>query len=268
MTSIYTHGHHESVLRAHRWRTAENSCAYLLPHLVPGMDLLDVGCGPASITLDLARHVGTSGRVVAIDPAADAVEAAREAVARAGVTNVIVEQADVESMADTAKDAFDVVHAHQVLQHVPDPVATLQAMRTTARPGGLVAAREADYGAMTWFPESDGLDEWCVLYRRVASSNGGRPDAGRELLSWATAAGFDDIVSSASAWCFATPEDREWWGGLWAERVTQSSIAEQAVAASLSTPSDLERLAAAWHSWAREDDGWFAVLHGEVLCGA
>ena len=62
----YTHGHHESVLRSHRWRDAENSAAYLLPHLAPGMSLLDVGCGPGTITIDLARRVAP-GRVVGID---------------------------------------------------------------------------------------------------------------------------------------------------------------------------------------------------------
>ena len=51
---VYTHGHHESVLRSHTWRTAENSAAYLVPALRPGMDLLDVGCGPGTITTDLA----------------------------------------------------------------------------------------------------------------------------------------------------------------------------------------------------------------------
>ena len=43
MAEVYTHGHHEAVLRSHTWRTAENSAAYLLPHLRAGLDLLDVG---------------------------------------------------------------------------------------------------------------------------------------------------------------------------------------------------------------------------------
>ncbi|MBV9292525.1 MAG: SAM-dependent methyltransferase, partial [Frankiales bacterium] len=66
----YTHGHHESVLRAHRWRTAENSAAYLLPELHAGLSVLDVGSGPGTITGDLAAIV-LPGRVTALEQTAD-----------------------------------------------------------------------------------------------------------------------------------------------------------------------------------------------------
>ena len=72
----YTHGHHDSVLRSHRWRTVENSAAYLLPHLAAGVDLLDVGCGPGTITADLAERVAS---VVGIDPSAPVIDEARAA---------------------------------------------------------------------------------------------------------------------------------------------------------------------------------------------
>ena len=85
-------------------------------------------------------------------------------------------------------------------------------------------------------------------------------------MSWASDAGFDRVEPTASAWCFATPEDREWWGGSWADRVTTSAFATQTVEAGLASPEELAELAAAWHRWRDAPDAWFAVLHGEILC--
>src|SRR4051812_18183803 len=158
----YTHGHHESVLRSHVWRTAENSAAYLLPHLRSGMRLLDVGCGPGTITADLAAIVAP-GEVVALDNAAGVLDTARSTMADRDATNVTVQQADVYRL-PFGDDEFDVVHAHQVLQHLTDPVAALAEMRRVCRAGGVVAARDSDYPAFTWFPEEPLMDRWLSLY--------------------------------------------------------------------------------------------------------
>ncbi|WP_326595654.1 methyltransferase domain-containing protein [Streptomyces sp. NBC_01803] len=264
--AVYTHGHHESVLRSHRWRTAENSAAYLLPELRPGLSLLDLGCGPGTITADLAERVAP-GPVTAVDHAPDILPAAEAAARARGLTGVRFVTADAHAL-DFPDDSFDVVHAHQVLQHLGDPVRALRETRRVCRPGGVVAAREADYAAMTWYPLLPGLDEWLALYRRVARANGGEPDAGRRLLSWAREAGFTDVTATASVWCFATPEDRAWWSGLWADRTTASVYADLAVAGGHATPADLRRVADAWRAWGERDDGWFTVVHGEVLCRA
>lgn len=260
---VYTHGHHESVLRSHRWRTAENSAAHLIPHLRPGMALLDVGCGPGTITLDLAALVAP-GRVVGVDRTDEPFTAARAAAASRGLTNVMFEVADGYAL-PFADASFDVIHAHQVLQHLADPVAALREMARVSRPGGLVAVRDADYAAMTWYPAIPALDRWLELYEAVARRNGGEPDAGRHLFAWAHAAGLDQLDATASAWCFATPADRAWWGGTWAERVTHSSLAEHALAAGLADRATLEAIADGWREWAATDDGWFAVLHAEVV---
>lgn len=72
-----THGNHPSVLRSHAWRTAENSAGYLLDSLQPGQELLDVGCGPGTITLDLADRVAP-GQVVGIDSQSEVIVRADE----------------------------------------------------------------------------------------------------------------------------------------------------------------------------------------------
>ena len=266
MADRYTHGHHDSVLRSHRWRTAENSAAYLLPHLQPGQRLLDVGCGPGTLTLDLAERVAP-GWVLGIDAAAEAVGEAERISDERGVGGVGFAVGDVYALeADDAQ--FDIVHAHQVLQHLTDPVAALREMRRVLAPGGLVAVRESDYGAFAWAPDDPLLDRWLELYHQVTRANGADADAGRHLPGWFRAAGFTDLAVTSSTWTFAEPDDRAWWGGLWADRVVASAFAGQAVEYGLATPAELDGIAAAFRRWATADDGVFVVLHVEVLARA
>ncbi len=260
----YTHGHHESVLRSHEWRTVDNSAAYLAPHLANGISVLDLGCGPGTITADIGRRVAP-GRVVGVDMSAEIIEKARRDAG--GGSNVEFVAGDVYAL-DIRDGTFDVVHAHQVLQHLHDPVGALRQMKRLCRPGGLVAARDADYGGFRWYPDEPALERWLSLYRTVARRNAGEPDAGRFLLAWAHSAGFDDVIAGASAWCFATPDDRAWWGGLWADRMTKSAIARQAVSEGLATEQELREIADGWQRWAAHPDAWYAVPHGEILCRA
>ncbi|WP_085082135.1 class I SAM-dependent methyltransferase [Mycolicibacter senuensis] len=260
----YTHGHHESVLRAHRTRTAQNSAAYLLGSLAPGLRLLDVGCGPGTITADLASIVAP-GRVTAIEPVPEALELARACAVERDQHNIDFVVADVHAL-QFGDNSFDVVHAHQVLQHVADPVTALAEMRRVCKPGGVVAARDSDYAAFAWHPASTQLDDWLRLYRDAARANGGEPDAGRRLLAWAHAAGFTDVTPSVSATCYATPAEREHWGGMWADRILHSAIAEQLLSRGVADQAKLQAISRAWRDWAGHPDGWLAIPHSQILC--
>ena len=260
----YTHGHHESVLRSHRWRTVANSAQYLRHYLVPGAQVLDVGCGPGTITAEFGELVGPNGSVLGIDVSKDVIELACEEPHDSNV------EFRVRNLFDDSlpERSFDVVHAHQVLQHLDDPISALRRMRELAKPGGIVAARDGDFGSSHGFPVSAGLDDWLSLYYALARSNGGEPDAGRRLLSWAHEAGFNEVTPSASVWCFATPTEREWWGELWADRVTRSAFAEQALESGLASEAELQNIADAWRAWSRDRSGWVAITHGEILARA
>ncbi len=260
---IYTHGHAEAVLRSHRWRTAENSAAYLLPHLRPGLDLLDVGCGPGTLTVDLAARVAP-GRVVGVDVDEGVVASAADHGRAEGASGVEFVVGDFRQL-DLEPASFDVVHAHQVLHHLRDPVGALAAMAARARPGGLVAVRESDYPAMFWAPADERLDRWMAMYQAVARRNGAETSAGRRLLGWAGEAGLTDVTYSTSTWTFATPDDRAWWAEMWAERSTATNLAAQAVEYGVATDAELATIAAGWRAWAAEPGATFTVVHGEVL---
>ncbi|PJJ63470.1 methyltransferase domain-containing protein [Compostimonas suwonensis] len=259
----YTHGHHESVLRSHSWRTVENSAAYLAPRLRSGQDVLDVGSGPGTLSVSLASYV-SPGRVVGVDSSDDIVEQARAFAESAGVDNVTFQTGNAYAL-DIEDDTFDVVHAHQVLQHVADPVAVLKEMRRVVKPGGIVAARDVDYAGTIWYPQIDALDRWQDTLLEVHRANGGDPRAGRMIKSWALDAGFSSVESSASIWSFASDAEREWWGGSWAERVLESDFAPRSIELGLATLDDLRTMSAGWLEWVAAANGTFLMPHGEII---
>jgi ubiquinone/menaquinone biosynthesis C-methylase UbiE len=117
--------------------------------------------------------------VLGIDASPDVIEQARRDAG--GEPNVEFSVGDLYAL-DIDDGTFDVVRAHQVLQHLPDPVGALRQMKRVCKPGGLVAARDGDYGAFRWYPAEPAIDRWLALYRTIARRNAGEPDAGRFLL--------------------------------------------------------------------------------------
>ena len=198
--------------------------------------MLDVGCGPGTLTIDLARQV-PEGEVVD----ASVVDEARSLAVESGVTNVSFLVGDFRDR-DVGR-GFDVVHAHQVLQHLRDPGGALAAMAKLCRSGGIVAARDSNYSAFMWAPANTALERWLELYLAVARQNGAEPDAGRHLLRWAHQAGLRDVTVTASCWAYADHANRAWWGDLWAERAVASSFADQAIRYGFADEEELTRLA-------------------------
>lgn len=259
----YTHGHHASVVGQHARRTAEREAAYLLPHLTPGMRLLDVGCGPGTITTGLARAVAP-GETVGIEVVPDVLDQARAHAAEEGVTNLRFEEASVYAL--PYEDAsFDAAHAHQVLQHLTRPEDAAREVLRILKPGGIFGVRDADYATMTAWPRSPELDRWLEVYHGVATQNGADADAGRRLGAWLRQAGFADLATTATAVVFATPEDVQNWGYSWAERTQHSAFGQQAVEYGVASERELQEIAAGWRAWADDPDAFFVYTNVEVV---
>ncbi len=262
-TERYTHGHHASVVGQHARRTAERDAAFLMPHLRSGMRLIDVGCGPGTITTGLARAVAP-GEVVGIDPVEAVIEQAREHAARERLTSLRFETASAYEIPEPDA-SFDVAYMHQVLQHVARPVDLLRDTLRVLRPGGIVAVREVDYATMTPWPAVPELEQWLTLYQQVAAQNHSELNAGRRVPMWLREAGFIDLEISGATMVFHERADVENWGYSWAERTLRSSFAEHAIEFGFATHDDLEAIAAGWRRWADDPEAFFFYVNIEGI---
>jgi ubiquinone/menaquinone biosynthesis C-methylase UbiE len=259
----YTHGHAPATLRQHNQRTADEAAAFLLPHLRPGMRLLDVGCGPGSITRGLAERLAP-GQVVGIDLSPDALDGARRDATARALTNLRYEEASVYQM-PFADGSFDVVYAHQVLQHLRERPSAVREMLRVVRPGGLVAVRDVDWGTAAYWPRDRWIDRFIEVHFQAWYKNGGEPQMGRQLRALFNAAGVDDLEISAAAWCYATPEETSAWGEAYADRLLTSPMGERPVEYGFATRAEVESMAAAFRAWGTHPDATWMFVHIAAL---
>jgi ubiquinone/menaquinone biosynthesis C-methylase UbiE len=259
----YTHGHAAATVRQHAQRTAEEAAAFLLPRLRPGMRLLDVGCGPGSITRGLAERLAP-GEVIGLDLSRETLAAARADAAARGLANLRYEEGSVYAL-PFPDGAFDVAYAHQVLQHLREPAAALGEMLRVVRPGGLVAVRDVDWGTAAYWPADPWIDRFIDVHFKTWYRNGGEPRMGRRLRALFNAAGVEDLQITSVVWCYATPAETTQWGESYAARLLTSPMGERAVEYGFASRDDLEAMAAAFRAWAAHPDAFWAFLHVEAL---
>lgn len=202
----------------HEQRTAQNSCAYLLPTLTskalvnPALKILDVGAGSGTISITLAQHI-PKGQVKATDVNPLILPRAEALAVSAGVANISFQVADAYKL-PFSDESFDVTHCHQVLCHLENPWEVLGEMLRVTKTGGIVAVREGDYRSEAVWPEMEALVKFHELVVGMMEGGGGSSTAGRELVSWALKAGVqrEQITATYAAWGYCKREDKEIWG--------------------------------------------------------
>lgn len=259
----YTHGHAPATVRQHGQRTAEEAAAFLLPELKAGMRLLDVGCGPGSITRGLAVCLAP-GEVVGIDLSAETLASAKQDAAARGLANLRYEEGSVYHL-PFPDASFDVVFAHQVLQHLREPRAAIREMLRVLRAGGLIAVRDVDWGTVAYWPADPWIDRFIDVHIETWSQNGGDPRIGRKLRALFNSSEVTDLRITGSQWCYAVPAETQQWGESYAERLLTSPMGARAVERGNASREDLEAMAAAFRAWARHPDAFWAFIHVAAL---
>ena len=173
--------------------------------LASGWACLDVGCGDGQVTVAMARVAGPTGRVVGIDIDDEALELARQAAKRAGVSAEFVHG---DAAGPLFTETFDLAYARLLLSHIVDPVAAARAMRAEVRPGGAVAVEDLFTGTLRSDPPAPALDRLQEVYCATVRFHGGDPTIGPRLRALLTASGLEDVREETVANRMETVDDK------------------------------------------------------------
>lgn len=259
----YMHGHHPVVVDEHARRSAKRNAAHLLPHLTSGMSLIDIGCGPGSITAGLAKAIGP-GQAVGVDTSETALGRARANADDAEIKNLEYQIADAYDL-PFSDGSFEAAHIHQVLQHLSKPKCALQEAVRVLAPGGVIGITEVDWGTAVFWPRTSATDRFLEIYNEVAIRNGGDPNIGRRLRSMLEPLGLERMEIGALAWSFGDADTTAQWGDLWWSRIQESNIATVATETGISTSEELAEVGADLHEWGQAPDAFFSMTHGQAL---
>ena len=242
-------------------RTAAKEGAFFLPYLRPGMRVLDVGCGPGSITLGFADAV-VPGEVVGVDFQPSQVAQAQALSAARGVMNARFEVADAYRL-PFPDDSFDAVFAHAVLWHLREPVQALAEIRRVLRPSGIVGVRDCDWGGRIHAPATPLIEQWYALTIRIRQRNGGNPYMGRQLRRVLLDAGFVRPEASVSAWTAGTPAETRHCAIFLKAQL--QGFASTALAEGWMDQPTIEAVAAEIDAWAGCPDAFYVDTYCEAL---
>lgn len=193
--SAYKMGYGKNMMTLLQKRTVQNNAGFLLNHLKPNMNLLDCGCGPGTITVGLAKLLN-KGTITGIDIEQSQVEMSRKLAQKEHLENTTFQQANILDL-PFARNTFDVVFTHAVLSHLNNHVEIVKKLLHIIKPGGILAAREIDFGVSVFYPQNNLMDEFNQLRIKLKTLSSD-VNVGRKLRSIFFSAGCDNVISSAS----------------------------------------------------------------------
>jgi SAM-dependent methyltransferase len=245
-------------------RRASTHAAFFLPYLQPGMRLLDCGCGPGSITVDLAVLVAP-GEVIGIDLDPAQLALAQAHAESAGVTNVRFEQGDVRQLR-YEDQSFDAAFVHGVIEYLPDPVQAFAEIRRVLNDTGVLGTRHSDWGAFLFAPAMPVASRFFELFQKYMRDCGGEPEFGRHQLAAVRAAGFTRIRPSASCDCWTTDANTTRFAANFLATYTVSAeFAEPLAKLNLASKVELQAISDALRLWGEHPDAFAAEPWGEAV---
>jgi ubiquinone/menaquinone biosynthesis C-methylase UbiE len=259
-TQMDAHDYHTRRLSR---RTAAVAAAFFLPHLRPGMRLLDCGCGPGTITVGLAESVAP-GEVVGVDPLASRLAMASANAAAPGIVNARFEQGDMHAL-PFEDQSFDAAFVHAVMEHIAEPVAALAEVRRVLKPGGIIGVRSSAHGMAIQWPTPELIAAPMAVWQRQKATQGANWRIAPTLRELLRAAGFSQVVGSASVETYGTPEETRLFAEEASRAIVGSPTMHDALAAGFVTADEIARFNEGWQVWGEHPDAFYAVTWCEAI---
>lgn len=245
-------------------RDARTFLPFLLPHLHPGIDILDAGCGVGAIALDLAKTVGPR-RIVGIDVDADQIATARASAAEQGIGSAEFAVGTAYEIPFAAA-SFDVVYANTVLLYLRDPVRALTEMRRVLRPGGIAAVSDDDISTIVFSPEIPGMSLGPKLFAKAVEHEGGNTSYSRHLRALMRQAGFARTEGHAlTPETYGDAQSTRWMADFAIGLFSASSMSDTVVSQGWASRDELDRLLAALREWGERPDAFMTWLYCAAL---
>lgn len=241
-------------------RTANSHAAFFQAYLRAGMQVLDLGCGPGTITLGFAGIVNP-GTVTGVDRESSQVEIAQQNAAQQAIANVRFQVANIYQL-PFPDNCFDAVFAHAVMEHLQQPLSALQELHRVLKPGGVIGLRSPDWGGFIIAAANPELEKAISYYKLLQQRNGGNPYVGRQLKSLLRQAEFTQIEASASYECY---ESLSAIAEYLALRIEDSATVDRAVEEGWVDERSLQTMSRALREWSQNPDGLFAQAWCEAV---
>lgn len=259
----YIIGFTDANLHFFEMRTLAMCAPFLLPHLRPGLAALDCGCGPGSMTIELAEQVAPAD-VIGVDLEVGQFERARRAAAQRGVGNVRFEQGDVYAL-PFPDASFDLVFSHGLISHLRAPARALAEMRRVLRPGGMVAVSDNDTDAFAFAPADSPLERYFRLIFQVQAHNGGLRLQTRFLRGALLEAGFARAEAHGATEAYGTPDRTRWLAAASAATASSDVFRQTVLSQGWASQAELDALPAALVAWGERPDAFGAALKPGAL---
>jgi SAM-dependent methyltransferase len=262
-THNYTMGYSEEFLQLLDRRNAGNCAAYLLPLLKPGMKLLDLGCGPGTITMGLAEAVNP-GEAHGIDMEESQIAMAQVAAEVSNHTNTIFQVGNALSL-PYDDETFDVVHSHAVIMHIPDTKAAMAEARRVLKTGGTLATRDLIGESSFIEPGTEGLREAWTTFTNLMRGNGAHPEIGKEMKAVMLDSGFSDIRCSASFDSYGTPADLAFYYAFIIDWFFSEQLIERVTGLGIASREKFDFWRSELDNWRDSPGAFGALAFGECL---